>query len=99
MTAIPKIKTAFAGADPTTKKEVDSLYKDYRDINKQSKLYEQIKKLGVGNLEKMLNDKSLDREQKVSVRNLIEYLRKNESIKAYKTTSLKIGKNLIIFIL
>lgn len=96
MTAIPKIKAAFVGADPTTKKEIDSLYKDYRDINKQSKLYDQIKKLGPANLEKMLNDRSLDREQKVSIKNLIEYLKKNESPKDYKSSSLKIGKNLIL---
>lgn len=96
ISAIPKIKSAFVGADPTTKKEVDSLYKDYRDINKQSKLYDQIKKLGVGNLEKMLQDKSLDRDQKASIRNLIDYLRKNESANVYRNSSLKIGKNLIL---
>lgn len=96
LNTVPKIKSAFVGADPTTKKEVDSLYRDYRDINKQSKLYDQIKKLGVDNLEKMLQDKTLDREQQASIRNLIEYLKKNESLKSYRSSSLKIGKNLIL---
>lgn len=93
---VPGLKSTLFGAEKTTKEEVNSVYKDYTDINRQQKLIEQIKKLGVNNLQQMLKDKNLDREQRISIENLIEYIRKNESPNKVKTSSLKIGKTLIL---
>ena len=93
---VPGLKTTLFGAEKTTKEEINSIYGDYTAINRQQKLIEQIKKLGVGNLQQMLKDKSLSREQRISIENLIEYVKKNESPNKIKTSTLKIGKVLIL---
>ena len=93
---VPGLKSTLFGTEKTTKEEVNSVYKDYTDINRQQKLVEQIKKLGVGNLQQMLKDRNLGREQRISIENLIEYIRKNESPNKVKASSLKIGKTLIL---
>lgn len=95
--AIPNLKSAFFGDEPKTKKEFADLYKDYREVNRQSKILDQLKKLNKeGNLQKMLEDRTIDPEQKRSIQNLIDYLNKNESVKHYRSSTLKIGKTLIL---